>query len=236
MKNWWIYTTLLVAAIFAPLIGLAGIYPCREPISYSPPPLWSPGEMEIQEAILAVYRQMGFRGLAFDTSRLNEFFIDDPRFPLRQELREEVRVAFGQAPQGAGYLTYMRAWYKNWEARSPATMEEVWLKAIGARHRLNHSAGIICHWLELAREHLERRPGVKSLEAQLGYFPVFRDPKENESIPEDWIERFHFFVIEIEGDKATCLYEDWGTLRKAYLVNRDGRWYIADSILLAVYP
>jgi hypothetical protein len=129
----------------------------------------------------------------------------------------------------------MRAWYKNWEKRSPATLEEVWLKAIGARYRLNHSAGIICRWVELAREHLERRPGVKSLEAQLGYFPIFREPREGEGIPEHWIE-FYFFEFEMEGNQARCLYEDWGALREAYLVNREGKWYIADSILLAVYP
>ncbi len=180
--------------------------------------------------------KMGFKGLTFDPSRLDDFFIDDPRFPLRRELQEEVDLAFGEVPEGAGYLTYMRAWYKNWENRGTPALEEVWQKAIVARCRLNNSSLVICHLVETVWEKIERRPGVKSLEAQLGYFPVLRSPMENEGIPEDWIERFRFLEFEIEGDKAMCLYDDWGALRRAYLVRKGERWYIADSILLAVHP
>ena len=238
MKGWWIYL-VLGAVIFLPLIGLelidayCGLTSACLP---SPPSSLSLEEAKVKKAILDAYRQMGFKGLTFDTSRLDEFFIDDPRFPLRQKLREEVELAFGEVPEGAGYLTYMRAWYKNWEKRGTPALKEVWQEAIGARRGLKGSSLAICHLVEIVWEKLERRPGMRSLEAQLGYFPVFRSPMKNEGIPEDWIERFHFFEFDIQGDKAMCLYSDWGTLRRAYLVNRGGKWYIADSILLAVYP
>ncbi len=115
-------------------------------------------------------------------------------------------------------------------------MKKIWQEAIGVRSRFNGSSLAICRLVEIVWEKFDRQPGVKSLEAQLGYFPVFRSPVEGEGIPEDWIERFHFFEFEIDEDKAMCLYSDWGTLRKAYLVNNGRKWYIADSILLAVYP
>ena len=237
MKNWWSCTALLVAAIFLPLIGFAIIYSHCGLTPHPPPSPLSPEEAQVKEAILEVYRQMGFKGLTFDTSRLDEFFIDDPRFPLRRELRKEVELAFGEVSEGAGYLTYMRAWYKNWEKRGTPALEELyWQKAKVANPRLCPSSPANFTWLEMVWERFEGRPGVASLEAQLGYFPVFRSPMENEGIPDDWLERFHFFHFEIEGDKAMCLYSDWGTLRRAYLVNKGGRWYIADSILLRVHP
>jgi hypothetical protein len=237
MKDWWIYLTL-GAAILLPLIGLEIIDECcgLTPVCLPPPPSpLSPEETEVKEVILEAYSQMGFKGLTFDTSRLDEFFIDDPRFPLRRELRKEVELAFGEVSEGAGYLTYVRAWYKNWEKRGTPTLKKIWQEAIGARRRLNGSSLAICRLVEIVCEKLERQPGVKSLEAQLGYFPVFRSPMENEGIPEDWMERFHFFEFEIDEDKAMCLYSDWGTLRRAYLVNKGGKWYIADNILLEVY-
>ncbi len=235
MRHWWIYLAL-GAAIFFPLIGFEIAYSRCSPASHPSLSSLSPEEAEIKEAILEIYRQMGFEGLTFDTSRLDNFFIDDPRFPLRKELQEEVALAFGEVPEGAGYLTYMRAWYKNWEERGTPALEEVWQKAMAARCRPNNSSLVICQLVETVWEKLERRPGVKSLEAQLGYFPVFRSPMEDEGIPENWIERSRFLEFKIEGDKAICLYDDWGTLRRTYLVSKGERWYIADSILLAVHP
>lgn len=233
MKNRWSCTALLVAAIFLPLI----IYSHCGLTPHPPPSSLSPEEAEVKEVILEAYRQMGFRGLSFDTSRLDEFFIDDPRFPLRRELRKEVELAFGEVPEGAGYLTYMRAWYRDWEKRGTLALEELyWQKAKVARPRLCPSSSANFRLLEIVWERLERWPGVASFEAQLGYFPVFRSPMENEAIPEDWMQSFRFLDFEIQGDKAMCLYDDWGTLRRAYLVNKGGRWYIADSILLAVHP
>jgi len=180
-----------------------------------------PEEADVKEAVLEIYRQMGFKGLTFDSSRLHEFFIDDPRFPLRQELREEVELAFGEVPEGAGYLTYMRAWYKNWEKRGTPALEELyWQKAKVARSRLCPSSPASFRWLEMVLERLERQPGVASVEAELGYYPTFRSPLENEGIPEDWIERFRFFEFEIQRNVAMYLYDDWATLRRAYLVNK----------------
>lgn len=236
MKNRWSCTALLVAAILLPLIGLEIIYSHCRLTPHPPPSSLSPEEAEVKEVILEVYRQMGLRGLTFDTSRLDEFFIDDPRFPLRRELRREVELAFVEVPEGAGYLTYIRAWYKNWEKRGTPALEEVLQKAKVARPRLCPSSPANFHLLEMVWERLEGRPGVVSLEAQLGYFPVFRSPMENEGIPKDWLERFRFFDFEIQGDKAMCRYDDWGTVRRAYLVNKGGRWYIADSVLLRVHP
>ena len=209
-------TALLAAAIFLTLIGLGIIYShCGlTPTRFPPAPSsLSPEGAKVKEAILEAYHQMGGAGPTFDTLRLDEFFIDDPRFPLRRELRKEVELAFGEVPEGAGYLTYMRAWYKNWEKRGTPALEKVWQEATHA-----------C------------RPKLKSLEAQIGYFPTIRR-RMMESLPEGWEEkRFRFFEFEIQGDKAVCFYEDCGTLRRAYLVNKGGRWFIADSILLAAYP
>jgi len=235
MKGWWIYL-VLGAVIFLPLIGLEIIHSYCGLTPHPFPSSLSLEETEVKEAILEAYRQMSFKGLTFDTSRLDEFFINDPRFPLRQELREEVEFAFGRVPEDAGYLTYMRAWYKNWEERGTPASKKVWQKAKVARPRLCPSSPASFRWLEMVLERLERQPGVASLEAELGYFPAFRTPMENEGIPGNWIERFHFFGFEIQGHQAICLYDDWGTLRKAYLVNVGGKWYIADNILLAVYP
>jgi len=231
------YSALLIAALLFLLISLekstslsshCGLTP------HPPPSALSLEEVEVKETILEVYRLMGFKGLAFDTSRLDEFFTDDTRFPLRNELQEQVELAFGEVPEGAGYLTYISAWYKNWERKGTPTLDEAWQQAKAAKCR--YSGSSLAIYVEIIREKLERQPGVKSLEAQLGYYPVFRSPMENESIPEDWIERFHFLKFEIEGDKAICLYDDWGTVRSAYLVYKEDKWYIADNILLQVHP
>lgn len=235
-KHLWVYLVLW-AAVFLPLIGIesARAYCGRTPHPPSSP--LSPEELAVKETILDIYRHMSFKGLAFDTSRLDQFFVDDPRFPLRQELRHEVELALGQVPEGAGYRTYMRSWYKNWNRRGTPALEELYRRrAITARPRLCLSSPATFRWLEIRLERVEGQPGVASIEAQLGYFPLFRSPMKNEGIPEDWMQRFHFFQFEIQGEKATCLYNDWGTLRRAYLVRKAGKWYIADSVLLAVYP
>lgn len=233
MRYWSIYL-ILVAAIFLPLIGLDLLSECSEtPFAIPTPSSLSPQEAEVGEAIREVYFHLGFKGPISNTARLDEFFTDDPRFPLRQELREEVELAFGEVPEGAGYLTYMRAWYKNWQKRGSPALMKIWQEAVVARPRFKSLP--VCCLVEVAWEKFDRRPGVKSLEAELGYFPVFRSPMEGEGIPEDWIERFRFFEIKLDGDVATCLYNDWATVRRAYLVNKGGKWYIADSILLEVY-
>jgi hypothetical protein len=166
-------------------------------------------ERKIAEAIIEAYRQLEYATLTFDTSKLSNSFIDDPRFPLRKELRKEVEIAFGRVPKGAGYLTFMIAWYKNWE-RGAKLLEETWEKAQKEGR-------------EISREEL------MALEESLGFEPAFR---RTEPMPPGWENWFRFYEFNIQGDVAICLYDDGGSLRRAFLVKKDGKWYIADLVIL----
>jgi len=141
------------------------------------------------------------------THALTQIF-DDPRFPLRAEPHKEVELAFGGVPKGAGYLTFMKAWYKR-----AKLLEEAWEKA--------------------QREGREIGPEeLKALEEKLGFAPAFR---RTEPMPPGWESWFRFYDFEIRGDVAMCLYDDGGSLRQAFLVKKAGKWYIADLVLLKVH-
>jgi hypothetical protein len=169
-------------------------------------------EREITKTIIEAYRQLEYVMLTFDTSKLSTAFVDDPRFPLRNELHKEVELAFGGVPQGAGYLTFMKAWYGNWE-RGAKLLEEAWERA--------------------QREGKEIGPEeLKRLEEELGFTPAFR---RTEPMPTGWENWFRFYEFEIHGDVAMCLYNDGGSLRRAFLVKKGGKWYIADLVLLEVH-
>lgn len=169
-------------------------------------------ERKIAKAIIEAYRQLEYAMLTFDTSKLSNAFVDDPRFPLRSELRKEVELAFGSVPEGAGYLTYMKAWYRNWE-RGAERLEEAWERA--------------------QREDREIGPEeLRALEEELGFGPAFR---RTEPMPPGWEDWFRFYDFDIRGDVAMCLYDDGGSLRRAFLVKRAGQWYIADLVLLEVH-
>lgn len=169
-----------------------------------------PEEKAIAEAILEAYRLFAYADTTFDTSKFDTVLIDDPRFPLRTELAPEVVRAFGYIPKGAGMLTYMRAWYRNWE-RGARLLEEMDRKA-----RAEGREGISPKELNEIRE-------------KLGYEPAFRRPGP---VPPEWEQWFVFYKFDIRGDIAMCLYDDGGVLRQAFLVKKDGKWYIADSIPL----
>jgi len=54
-------------------------------------------------------------------------------------------------------------------------------------------------------------------------------------MPPGWEGWFRFYDFDIRGDVAICLYDDGGSLRRAFLVKRTGKWYIADLVLLEVH-
>ncbi len=77
-----------------------------------------------------------------------------------------------------------------------------------------------------------RRNRYRSDKEELGYEPVHRRP---EPVPPEWETWFVFYKFDIRNDVATCLYDDGGTLRQAFLVKKGGKWYLADTILLWVH-
>ncbi|MBC7228124.1 MAG: hypothetical protein H5T61_13000 [Thermoflexales bacterium] len=169
-----------------------------------------PEEKQIAETILEAYRLFAYADMTFDTSKFDTVLIDDPRFPLRSENTLEVIKAFGYIPPGAGMLTYMRAWYRNWE-RGALLLEGAERKA----------------WTE-GRKGISAEE-LNEIEEKLGYEPVFKRP---EPVPSGWEKWFVFYKFDIRGDVAMCLYDDGGVLRQAFLVMKEGKWYIADNIPL----
>jgi len=169
-------------------------------------------ESEIANAIIEAYRQLEYATLTFDTSKLSTAFIDDSHFPLRGDLHKEVELAFSRVPKGAGYLTFMKAWYKNWE-RGATLLEEAWEKA--------------------QKEGKEIGPKeLRALEEKLGFAPAFR---RTEPMPPGWEDWFRFYDFDIRGDVAICLYDDGGVLQRAFLVKTAGQWYIADRVVVEVH-
>ncbi len=184
-----------------------------ELLTPGPPKLPEGLEKEIAETILEAYRLFAYADITFDTSKFDTVLIDDPRFPLRSEDIWEVIKAFGYIPKGAGELTYMRAWYKN-RKRGAVLLEEAERKA-----KAEGREGISAEEFNAIKE-------------KLGYEPVFRRP---EPMPPEWETWFVFYKFDIRGDVAMCLYDTGGTLEQAFLVRKDGKWYIASFVPIWVH-
>jgi len=169
-------------------------------------------ERMIASAIIEAYRQLEYATLTFDTSKLSTAFVDDLRFHLPDELRREVEIAFNNAPDKVGYLTYMEAWYNNWE-RGANLLEETWEKA----QKEGKEIGL---------------DDLKLLEEELGFIPAFR---RTDPMPPEWEDWFRFYNIDFHEDVAVCLYDDGGRLWRAFLVKKAEGWYIANRILLEIH-
>jgi hypothetical protein len=67
----------------------------------------------------------------FDTSRFDQFFVDDPTVPLTPAQRDTLtRIAPG-VPQ-SGYLTFQREFYRYWEVGNEAAKRVAAAQAAGA--------------------------------------------------------------------------------------------------------
>jgi hypothetical protein len=106
----------------------------------------------------------------------------------------------------------MKAWYGNWE-RGAKLLEETWEKA----QREGRGIG---------------PEELKALEERLGFAPAFR---RTEPMSPGWENRFRFYEFDIREDVAACLYDDEGSLRRAFLIKKAGKWYIADLVLLEAH-
>lgn len=178
-----------------------------EPISLEEKVELTPEEMEIKEAILEGYRQLGHADLTFDYSVLEKAFVDDPRFPLERPFHKEVKLAFGEVPKGAGWLTWLKARYINYKGG---------VEALEAYERG-----------EISPEEL------RELEKQ-GIEPYVRRPYI--PTDEDRERMYRFYDFKIDGDLAECVHLCGMRIVRTYLVKRDGKWFIAYMKIIGIPP
>ena len=204
-KSLLVIGSLLVVAVLALGFRFANGARRPEPISLEEKVELTPEEREIKEAILEGYRQLGHADLTFDYSVLEKAFVDDPRFPLEPPFREKVKLAFGKVPEGAGWLTWLKARYILYKGG---------VEALEAYERG-----------EISREEL-RELEKKGIEA------IVKRP----FIPEGWEQWFHFYDFKIDGHMAECVYSSGMRIYRAYLVKRDGKWFIASMKIIGIPP
>lgn len=178
-----------------------------EPLSLKEKIELTPKEMEIKETIIEAFRLLGYADYTFDYSVLDRAFVDDPRFPLERPFHREVELAFGKVPEGAGWLTWLKAGYimykKGVEALEAYERGEISQEELG----------------ELAKKGIE--PIVKR--------PYLPDEEERRS----W---FDFYDFKIEGDVAECVHRCGERVVRTYLVKKGGKWFIAYMREIGIAP
>lgn len=169
-----------------------------EPVSLEEKVKLTSEEIEIKETIIEGFQLLGYADFTFDYSVLEKAFVDDPRFPLERPFHKEVKLAFGKVPEGAGWLTWLKARYINYKGG---------VEALEAYERG-----------EISREGLEEL-------AKKGMEPYAKRPylPDDEEV-RGW---FNFYDFKIKGDLAECVHRCGMRIVRTYLVRRDGKWFIA---------
>lgn len=178
-----------------------------EPISLEEKVELTPEETEIKETIIEGFRLLGYADSTFDYSVLEKAFVDDPHFPLEDPFHKEVKLAFGEVPEGAGWLTWLKARYINYKGG---------VEALEAYERG-----------EVSLEEL------RGLEKQ-GIEPYVKRPylPDDEEV-RSW---FNFYDFKIEGDLAECVHRCGERIVRTYLVKRGGKWFMAYMKGIGIAP
>jgi hypothetical protein len=123
-----------VRSVAVALLVAAVTFACAD--TSAPKPRGGPptGSDDERAALAALEQSMLPRAQAardFDTSRFDQFFVDDPSVPLTQRQRDTLtRIAPG-VPQ-AGYLTFLREFYRHWAAGNEAAKRVIAAQRAGA--------------------------------------------------------------------------------------------------------
>lgn len=210
-KSLLVLGSLLVVALLALGFGFAN--GARRPdwselISLEEKVELTPEEREIKETIIEGSRLLGHADFTFDYSVLEKAFVDDPRFPLETPFRKKVKLAFGKVPEGAGWLTWLKARYI------------LYRKGVEALEAYERG--------EISQEEL------RELELKKGIEPYVKRPY----LPDDSERRswFNFYDFKIEGDLAEVVHRHGMRIVRTYLVKRDGKWFIAYSKIIGIPP
>ena len=200
-KRGWIFFGLTITIIAALLVAQKWLN--------SKPTIAAVGVPDTEEArqimttIERAYQLFAVADRTFDTSQFPTVFIDDSDVPLSRAELEQLRSWLGTGPEGAGYLTFITAYYADWRDGA-LRLESAWAKAKAeGRDDLAHD-----EWMEIVNSSGGRPPAVRRQD------PIKKD-------------KLRFDSIDIRGEKAIVLYDDGGALWEATLVRRNGRWYIA---------
>ncbi len=173
---------------------------------------------DIEAVILQAYALFDEAGRTFDTSQFPTVFANDLGVPLSEVQRGQLREWLGAAPEGAGYLTYVRAAYANRE-NGALLLEKAQAKARAeGRDALSGD-----EWMEVVRSNGGRPPAPRS-QSSMSVQEAQRQFKS----------RIRYNSIDITGNKATAVFDTGATLNSAVLVRRDGKWYIISMERLAV--
>jgi hypothetical protein len=106
---------VLLAVLAAALTACAG----GLPLARGGPPTGSDDERAALGALEASLRPRAEAARDFDTSRFDQFFVDDPSVPLTQ-MQKDTLKRIAPTVQPAGYLTFQREFYRNWAAGNEA--------------------------------------------------------------------------------------------------------------------
>jgi hypothetical protein len=209
-KPLWILGSVLAVAFLA--LGFRFAQDAKplkwfEPLSFEEKVELTPEEREIKEAIIKGFRLLGYADFTLDYAVLEEAFVDDPRFPLEAPFHEKVKLAFGEVPEGAGWLTWLKARYILYR-EGVETLEAYERGEIGPE------------------ELREREKKGYEFYAKRPYLP---DDEEVRS----W---FNFYDFKIENDVAEVVHRCGMRIVRTYLVKRDGKWFIAYMKEIGIAP
>ncbi len=176
---------------------------------------------ETQTIVVEAYRAGYVAMVTHDASGFASVLVDDPHVPLTSGQRDQLRGWLGGAVEGAGYLTYCVAAYRNSE-RLNSLSEEAWAKVEAAGRDY------------IIPEDYLTADELRELEGSGGPIPppppALNRPTMSPDEYEQWKwENTRFESVVITGDRATVTYDDHWFVLEDTLVRRDGRWYVAGS-------
>lgn len=164
----------------------------------------TPDARQIASTMQRAYHLRGVAARTFDVSEFPSVFTDTPDYELSRDQRDLVSRAFGKqvAPDTAGYLTYMQAYYLSWgegAARLQAAVDRA--NAEGRTLTSEEMASLV-------KANGDRVPALGRAD------PLYED-------------KLTYYSIAIDGDRAWVQYDDGAALQKALLVKVNRQWLIA---------